>query len=243
MKLALKEKLLNTLFPPLCIACKRDRMPFDAASALLCAACTELVTPIPTLHCPVCRRRLPLDSLSQPKSLRCHPNSSHLVFSAASYEQSVIQSLILELKFKRRASIANLLSGLVVEACSNAGIALNNFLIVPLPLSAARLRNRGFNQAELIAHAFSKSLNLPVQLALARVKHCRPQSEISTWTQRQINISGAFELTGQARIDGKNIALIDDVWTSGATLSEAVSVLKNAGACEVVAVVAARAGA
>ncbi len=235
---SLREHILNTLFPPICIACKKD-LAKDTAESILCVSCMHSATMQPQLNCSVCRRRLPFGEAGiLPRSLRCHPSASHLIFSACSYEHPVIRALIWHLKFKRQTEAAQILGKFLDAALRESGIDLTDTRAVPLPLSAARLRDRGFNQAELIA----RQLHAPIDHLLVRMKHTHPQSEIARWDQRRINIAGVFALVTHAVIDDREIVLIDDVWTSGATMSEAVAVLKEGGARDVLAIVVARAG-
>jgi len=110
--------------------------------------------------------------------------------------------------------------------------------IVPMPLGRKRLAERGFNQAALLATALGKSLAIPVRLQdLLRVRDTAPQSGLSR-DARLKNVRGAF--SGSESVEGLHIALVDDVMTTGATLSEAARALKKAGAARVEAWVVAR---
>jgi ComF family protein len=149
--------------------------------------------------------------------------------------------LIWQFKFKSRQKAGEILTTLLFEAISDIGYSVNDSILVPIPLFPKRLRERGFNQAEKIADYLSDKLNLKKVSCLLRVKNTTPQSEISDYKQRRVNIAHAFEIKKGSGPFDKRIFLIDDVWTSGATMSEAVSVLKNAGAGEIIAMVVARA--
>jgi ComF family protein len=112
-------------------------------------------------------------------------------------------------------------------------------LILPLPLHPERLRERGFNQSMEIARALGNCLNLAVdRSSLVRNRATPPQADLPL-KERHRNVRGAFECT--ADMTGKDILLIDDVMTSGATLNECARVLKLHGASSITAVVAARA--
>ncbi len=234
-------RLLDVLFPPVCIACGEDVAGPNAP--LLCESCEKSLVPDPQLCCSVCRRRLPFSDDGLPtKKLRCHPTASHIIFSAAAYDHPVVRALIMQLKFKRRVKAAQHLSGLLVEALSQSGVLSNVSVVTPLPLSAARLRSRGFNQSELLSEAVSREFGIPSQMLLRRVKHKMPQSEIAKWDQRRINIADVFAVIPNAFLPQQILAVVDDVWTSGATLTEAIATLKKSGAGEVIGVVVARAG-
>jgi ComF family protein len=114
-------------------------------------------------------------------------------------------------------------------------------LIVPIPLHSSRLRKRGFNQALLLAAELGKCTQLPLSFDnLVRIRPTRPQVELSG-TERIKNVAGAFALNRPGAVLGRSILLIDDVFTTGATMNECARVLKKAGAAQVTAFTAARA--
>ena len=113
--------------------------------------------------------------------------------------------------------------------------------LVPAPLHPRRLRNRGYNQSALLAREIGKRLNLPVREdLLARVRNPRPQVETQSQQERRDNVAGNFAC--QADATGLTALLIDDVVTTGSTLSECALALKAAGAVRVHALTLAREG-
>jgi len=113
--------------------------------------------------------------------------------------------------------------------------------IVPVPLHASRLRERGFNQSALLAREISAISGLPIQAqALRRVRATQQQVRMDDPDARRANVHGAFA-AAQALVTGKAILLVDDVFTTGATLAECAVVLHQAGASEVTALTLARA--
>ncbi len=239
MRANLKKLIFDALFPPICIGCKKD---LDESAALLCEICQNTLIADPALHCSVCRRRLPFSTGGLPNSSnRCHPGGSHLIFSAGRYEHEVIRALIWHLKFKHRTQAAAYLSKLISQALISANILLPDYTLTSIPLSDERLRKRGFNQAALIAKGVGLAHSLPTQEMLLRIKNSTPQSELASWDERRVNIADSFRLCDPLNVQGKKIVVIDDVWTSGATMSEAAAILKKHGAAEVLAVVVARA--
>jgi ComF family protein len=113
--------------------------------------------------------------------------------------------------------------------------------IIPVPLHVARLRQRGFNQALILAHELSSTFSLPLSFDnLKRVRPTRPQVELSG-SERIKNVAGAFSLRRPDEMRGRDILLIDDVYTTGATMNECARVLKDAGASRVTALTIARA--
>lgn len=154
--------------------------------------------------------------------------------------------LIASLKFRdgieHAGALAQLLGGAVHHALAARGDAVPE-LIVPVPLSPARLRQRGHNQAWELARRVARPLRLPAQAdALARWHDTAPQLSL-TRLQRLTNLRGAFVVTPQGRpcIAGRRVALVDDVMTTGATAAEAALTLLRGGASEVQVWVLARA--
>lgn len=109
-----------------------------------------------------------------------------------------------------------------------------------IPLSKKRLRTRGYDQAYLLAREISRTVDLPCVQTLKKVKNNAAQSTTRDAKQRRSNVAGAYELLPGADVDGKYVLLVDDVVTTGSTLSEAARVLKKAGAKGVYCVTLAR---
>ena len=115
-------------------------------------------------------------------------------------------------------------------------------LLVPVPVHAKRAQQRGYDQAVLLAAAVSERLSMPWLGALARSRHTRPQFDLGR-TARRTNVQGAFRIVGEtqaARVNGNWIVLVDDVSTTGSTLSACAAALFDAGAIAVSALTAAR---
>lgn len=106
----------------------------------------------------------------------------------------------------------------------------DNFVLQPIPLHPQRLKERGFNQAVFIARFFQLYLDIPIIDTLERNKHTSPQAQIQSFKDRWNNLRNAFTLKPSSSIHGKNIILVDDVATSGATMAAAAFVLKQSGA-------------
>lgn len=106
-------------------------------------------------------------------------------------------------------------------------------VIQPIPLHPQRLRERGFNQAELFAAFFSRILTTPLLYELVRTKDTPYQAQQSDEHNRHVNVRGAFKVNESEKILGKTIILVDDVVTSGSTVREAARTLKRAGALKV----------
>jgi ComF family protein len=113
-------------------------------------------------------------------------------------------------------------------------------MIVPVPLHHVSLRERGFNQAHLLSLAVSKRFGVPVRRScLAKIRHTRPQSGLNR-QERLTNLKGAFKVKDPGAVKGKNILIVDDVYTTGATVSKAAGALKEAGASKIEVAVLAK---
>ena len=190
-----------------------------------------------TLFCAVCRARLP-----ENKKI-CHKNAPLILGAATNYENEEIRKAIWRLKYRGKTGFSNLLAGIMAIYCKRLGLDLDEYIVVPVPLSKERHRQRGFNQSHLIAESLSKKIGLPlVSDALIRTLHTAPQAEQKDWLDRKKNLVGAFTAAVTHSLEGKNVILIDDVCTSGATLQEAAKALKTAGVKKILGLVAAKAG-
>ncbi len=237
----LLKTLVNILFPPLCLTCKKHIQGDD----VICRNCYGKISLNQTLFCGKCGARL-----ANQKRI-CHLDFPYLLGAAGSYGDETLKSLIHSLKFRYIKSAARPLGEILICYTETLNLPLEKFSVIPVPLSERRLRERGFNQAELIAKTFAGRFGLPlITSALRRSKHAKPQSETKNLSERQRNVLGCFlasrsdplrRSASDARaVAGKNILLIDDVTTSGATLFEAATALKNAGARKIIALVAAK---
>lgn len=233
--------LLDILFPAICASCELNRID-EPASQLLCKTCTLHPLPATALCCPVCRGRIPLSRLPHlPLKMKlCHPKANYTLLAATDYSNPVIRTLIRKLKFSRHSKIATYLGAYVATSAQPLSNSID--LIVPIPLSTARYRERGFNQAELITTEIAAHLAKPFETSLLlRIKNTVAQSTIRGIRARQENLEGSFLVQGAEKIHGKRILLVDDVWTTGATMNTAAAELKKAGAKRVIGLVIARA--
>lgn len=230
----LYEALLDVLFPPVCAVCGVT-LSDTSAYPVLCTECTARIRVHETFSCADCGARLP-----DAKKI-CHKDEPYILAAATDYDSSVIQELIRLFKYERRTSIAPFLGGLLHTYLKNAGFNAGEYVVIPVPLHSSRERERGFNQAELLAKEIGDRLKIEIETeALIRVRAVPAQAKQKTWEARRKNMQGAF-ITSKD-IAGKDILLVDDVTTSGSTLLEASQVLKSAGARRIIGLVVAKAG-
>lgn len=160
---------------------------------------------------------------------------------------STVQRLIHQFKYRLVSDLANQIADLVCNYFKQrqqiAFFQNNNFAVVPVPLHPKRLRWRGFNQSQVLGSQLADrwGLNNHPEL-LERVKHTTPQVELSV-SQRAKNMIGAFAVSSPKRqLVGSNLLLVDDLFTTGATVRECAKVLKKSGARSVWALTIARTG-
>ncbi len=220
---------LQTLLPANCLCCEsRGRGTFD-----LCAGCYREL-PRNEVACTVCA--LPVPS-GQPRCGRCQatPPSYTAVVAPWRYTEPV-DWLIQALKFHGQLPAGRLLGMLLGRELLRRDGA---DLIVPLPLHRQRLRERGFNQAAEIARCLPAPLGIPLRHdALRRARGTARQSELGRHARRD-NIRGAF--SASRSVQGRRVAVVDDVVTTGSTVEEAARTLLRAGARDVVVWAVARA--
>lgn len=165
------------------------------------------------------------------------------VFSAANYSDKLVQKALKVFKYGLVRDMAGPLAEVVRTYIDNipiisSGLWSGNPLLVPVPLYKKRLNWRGFNQSEILAEKIAGSYGLEVRNILARNKNIKPQADIEDRESRMNNVKDSFECF--ANINGRNIILVDDICTTGATLNECAKVLAANGAGKISALVVAR---
>jgi len=235
-----KNFLLDFLYPALCIGCGQY---LEKAETKVCYRCLTAPPRYDHLVCPTCLARSPKLTNT------CHPKTKYLLAAATSYNEPVIQKIIRQFKYEGWQSLVEPLGDFLLHPLQKIlrisdilSINLGEWLITPLPLHSKKQRERGFNQAELLAHYISNKTGvLLLKDNLVRVRNTLSQAELPDWQARENNVRDAFLVNNPEKIRGKNIILVDDVFTSGATLNEAVRVLKTTKAKKIIALVVARA--
>ena len=169
------------------------------------------------------------------------------ILSIGSYEDETLRKLIHAFKYEGMMSAAKPIEQLIKKHLKQGPSLLNsnieNSVIIPVPLHARKEKNRGFNQAAIIADLLGKFLEIEVRRdILKRIRNTDPQIKLATSKDRAANMKGAFALTENAKeeIEDKNIILVDDVYTSGATMKAAIKTLRQAGAKKILIFVMAR---
>ena len=215
---------------------------------LLTAALDLLFPP----KCPFCRRvlkdpRAPLCSKCQPalpwlEKKEAFRKVEHTAgcWSPLVYKDAV-RDCVHRYKFTPVPAYGQPL-GLLVAQCVLDNPEIAPDIVTWTPLSRKSLKKRGFDQARLLAETVGEELSLPVESVLEKIRETKQQSLLDTPAERKANALGAYVLRPGVDVTGKKILLVDDVVTSGATLSACARVLKQAGAAEVWCVTLAQAG-
>ncbi|MFC1902557.1 ComF family protein [Chloroflexota bacterium] len=224
----IKGIALDLLFPRWCIGCGKE-------GDFLCRSCCQSLPRIMPPLCPRCGRPQPSGTLCP----GCITWQAEIDGIRSPFRfDGLLRQAIHQLKYRNiRAmaiSLANLLHEYIVAN------PVSGEVLAPVPLHQKRLRERGYNQSSLLARELGKLIGFPVvDDCLIRQRHASPQAKTSNVIERQRNVAGAFTCRDE-RLRGKQILLIDDVATSGATLDACATVLKAAGAASVWALVLAR---
>jgi competence protein ComFC len=203
----------------------------------------NIVFPIKCLSCGKPGEDLCSDCIGELRG--AERESEKWIFPLYDYRDKIIKKAVWLLKYNGKKRIADVfgrvLYGRIMEELADLS-QLENFnkpLLIPIPLSGQRRRERGFNQTELICEKLIKldaGENFFLEKnVLIKVKDTEHQARIKNRKERLENIIGSFSIKNKERIKNRNIILIDDVTTTGGTLKEAKKVLKNSGARKIIA--------
>lgn len=239
----LRPTILNLLFPSPCRTCGG---PLDGkARSIICGSCWENIKILNPPFCYKCGRPFPSE-----KAISCSPEHlcslcrvTRFYFSraraAALYERGgVLREAVLLFKHGGK-SLGRLLARIMVQEARQK-LELDTYnLLIPVPLHPRREREREFNQSLVLARELGRHYRIPVlKRVLRRGKHTPPLS--GNWKERAAQIKGAFTLTHAEKVQEKRVLLIDDVFTTGATVNEGSRILLQGGAEEVAVFTLAR---
>lgn len=216
----------QTLLPQQCLLCAGA-----SGDALLCKACTDNLPWLPDPHCAVCAQPIPQPGICG-ACLKKPPRFDDVqaAFAYAFPADALIQAY----KYGGNLAIARIAADALLRKITPARCDL----IMPAPLARKRLIERGFNQALEIGRLVSRATGIPLMVdACRKIADTPPQASLP-WDARAKNLRGVFACDHS--LDGKSVAVIDDVLTSGATLNELARCLKRAGAERVTGWIVAR---
>lgn len=194
-----------------------------------CAAYFRSFTHLPACRC--CGRFMPPAGGSLCDDCRHREWPFVLVRACAPYEGPA-RTAVLRLKYGRRRALAAAMGEAMAEAARAETVFAGAAVIVPVPLFPARRRERGFNQAELLAQEVGRRLGLPVAPVILKERDTPAQAGLRR-AERERNLEGAFRTVNTAGLHGRSVILIDDVFTTGSTLAACAQVLRRAGVAAV----------
>jgi len=253
------------VYPPVCYACGRflDPDPEPVAPAgdagsdpappafaglmarFLCPDCAAAFTPIAAPFCPACGVMFPSRETTSHRCGLCRrePKSFAVARATGLYDQSLM-ALLRRLKYHGRVELAGPLGCLLGLSFFKWFDPAAVDLIMPVPLHPSKQRQRGFNQTWLMMRAWRGQIPAPAGPVfchdlLVRTRATRSQTSL-TRPARRANVRGAFGLTDPARVEGRSVLLVDDVYTTGATVDECARALITAGAARVDVLTVAR---
>jgi ComF family protein len=233
------DAALDLVYPPACMSCR-------AATGSHGALCPRCWSEIRLIERPVCDRLgtpfsydLGIPGLLSPEAM-AHPPAYGRARAVARFEDGPARQLIHRLKYQDRMELADALGAWMARAGHD--LLAEADCLIPVPLHRRRLLSRQFNQAQALAVAIGRCSGKPVEsFVLKRVKRTKPQIGL-TRAQRADNVQGAFAVSDAAKplLAGRNVLLVDDVLTTGATINAAARALLRGGATRVDVLVFAR---
>ena len=204
----LYHRLMQLLFPPKCVLCRKLLTEEETDLCAQCRADTPEITGT--------KRKLPY--LAK--------------WTGLWYYEGSVRASILRYKFRGSRSYSQSYGRLLAMKLLQEDISFD--ILTWAPISRRRKWRRGYDQVELIAKAVAKELGVPPVSTLKKTRHNRPQSRLKDAAARRANVLGVYRVTDPGSIAGKRVLLLDDILTTGATVSECARTLLTAGAKEVI---------
>ncbi len=206
---------LDILFPPICVSCS---VPIKDQRTYLCSDCFDKITIQTAPTCPACGKR-------QAGKELCHRTPYTL--AASCYYHEPIPQLIQYFKYKKLENIQTILSAILIVHAQKIIPHIESYIISYIPLHPKKEQARGFNQSRILAQTVANYFQIPCMQTLQRIRNTPSQTKQKGSLGRYKNIQDCFSSVDPKNIQGKNIILVDDVSTSGATLREATKILRT----------------
>ena len=225
------------LFPPHCVSCRANTPP----GVYVCETC---LTDLDRLAAPMCARcSWPFDGAVTEAFVcgDCEGREVHYECAVAAYRaRGVVREMIHAFKYNQKLHLRAPLAEWLSETLNDSRISAKDVHgFVPVPLHRVRKRERQYNQAEELCAFLSKRTGIPTIDALKRVRNTTTQTRL-TREERMENLRGAFHARHNAQVNGRDLVLVDDVFTTGSTVEECSRVLRRAGAASVRVITIAR---
>jgi ComF family protein len=234
--------LYHLLYPDTCLSCKTQ----TEDALLLCAECKKKIERLSGPSCPICSIPFVSEAATSHSpnhacgDCRAHPPLFVKAITPYRYEggekHGPLAAAICQFKYQKQTRLAAPIAELLVDDLVDLPIDR----VLAIPLHPTRLQTREFNQSLLLAKVIAKRLDIPYSIdSMIRVRETRSQVGLSK-KEREDNMKGAFSVTRKNEIEGQRILLVDDVYTTGATLREGARALTLGGAKEVIVATIAR---
>ena len=238
-----RDAIVSIVFPAACRIC--ERLLTRASRIPICDICLGSFAPLPEKICVTCGRPLEAYPLREGEALLCPAcKTGQYEFdrarSYAIYEGALIRAIVL-LKFEEMTPLGHWFGERLAELVRRGEEELAADVVVPVPLHRQRQRERGYNQADLIARPLARRLGLPCRPVLLVRTKPRPDKLHLSLEERWSSVRGAFAAKPGSRVDNLRVLLVDDVMTTGATLDACARALRQAGARTVIGLTVARA--
>ncbi|HJV33659.1 ComF family protein [Geomonas sp.] len=230
--------LLDLLFPPLCHACKAF-IP-QAGDLLICADCLDKISFLVSPLCTTCGTPFATQGGLDHTCGACLTSPPFHTCRSATILGGPVQELIHRFKYSYRVHLSHPLGILTATTLAPFFEEAAPDLIIPVPLHRKRLRQRGFNQSQLLGNELSKRWRVPLEIGnLQRIRWTEPQITLDAQS-RMDNVHDAFAVMNGKRLAGKRVLLVDDVLTTGSTIRACAEALREGGVAAVSAVTVAR---
>lgn len=231
------DEIADFLLPRLCCACGQR---VHQQKWLVCEACIDGIPPLQRPLCPTCGCPAPFIKPGG-RCTNCPPGKTYFAQARGTAIYGGVAEILVErLKYKGRLEYAVLMAMAMARFAAEEHLPRPH-LVTAVPLHRTRQRERGYNQADVLAREYCSLTGIPYDGALLRRIRPTPTQTRLTRRQRQQNIQGAFTCKPAQPLDGLHILLIDDVFTTGSTLNECAKTLLESGAARVECLTYARA--
>jgi len=236
------DSVVSVLFPGPCRICACTLT--NASRIPVCESCLAGFERIAEPMCLRCGRPFESDvalEAIEPKCRLCRLDfyAFDRARSFATYDDALSEAIVL-LKYERVERLGDWFAERLAEIAGRAPADWRADVVVPVPLHRERRRERGYNQAELIARPLARRLKLPLNPGILLRTKPRPAQLVLSRTEHWKSVRGAYATAGGARVDNLRVLLVDDVLTTGATLDACARALKKAGAAAVLGLTVAR---
>lgn len=221
---SIKQVCTDLLYPRVCPVCN---MILESKDKGICRACRSLLPVITEPVCLKCGKEISDNEEEFCEDCSCNPRAYTMGFPAMNYVEPV-KDCVMAFKYRNRKDYADFFAEIIYEVCGPRILSVAPEIIVPVPIHSSRLKERGYNQAGLLAKELSARLHIPVEEDLfVRTLNTLPQKNL-TGKERETNLKKAFN-SCKKKVKYKSALLVDDIYTTGATIEACTAILQMLG--------------